>query len=100
MIVNCREFGKKKGKKKGGDDSDMSDDFGEDDDDDGGADLDGNLSDEEVAFSDDGDFMAQFKDADDVDLEEEEGEEVGGSGAEASLGFNEEDVEFSDDGKL
>ena len=45
--------------------------------------------------------MAKFKDADDVDLDEVEGEEEDGlQDAGASLGFNEEDVEFSDDGKV
>lgn len=93
---HCREFGKKKGKRKADDDSDISDD----------EDLDDNLSDEEVEFSDDEVAMGKFVDADayaevmDTGLDdiEDVGEGIEDTGPR--IGFDEEDIEFSDDGKL
>ena len=70
-----RAFGKKKGK-KGKKITDDEDDDEEDDDM-------GDLSDEEMDFEGDDDFAAEFQDFDD----------------EISAGFDEENVEYSDDGR-
>ena len=84
-----------------------------DEDESGDDELDDNLSDEEVEFSDDGEFGPDFKAADDyedvLDKDEDgeadfefEGDDHDDDDDEdvPQLGFDEEDIEFSDDGKI
>ena len=85
-----------------------------DEDESGDDELDDNLSDEEVEFSDDGEFGPDFKAADDYEDvldKDEDGEgdfEFEGDDDDdddddedvPQLGFDEEDIEFSDDGNF